>query len=45
MLNKICIKDGIGLVNIVRSKEQAGILHGIGAKHVVDSTADTSWTI
>src|SRR5512135_2310332 len=23
MLNKICIKDGIGLVNIVRSKEQA----------------------
>src|SRR5438445_11951963 len=23
MLNKICIKDGIGIVNIVRSKEQA----------------------
>ena len=23
MLNKICLKDGIGLVNIVRSKEQA----------------------
>jgi D-arabinose 1-dehydrogenase-like Zn-dependent alcohol dehydrogenase len=41
MLNKICIKDGIGLVNIVRSKEQADILHKIGAKHVVDSTADT----
>ena len=39
MLNKICIKDGIGLVNIVRSKEQADILHKIGAKHVVDSTA------
>src|SRR5713101_408423 len=39
MLNKICIKDGIGLVNIVRSKEQAGILHKIGAKHVVDSSA------
>ena len=39
MLNKICIKDGIGLVNIVRSKEQAEILHKIGAKHVVDSTA------
>ena len=39
MLNKICIKDGIGLVNIVRSKEQADILHEIGAKHVVDSTA------
>src|SRR3981189_1034474 len=41
MLNKICIKDGIGLVNIVRSKEQADILHKIGAKYVVDSTADT----
>jgi len=38
MLNKICIKDGIGLVNIVRSKEQADILHKIGAKYVVDST-------
>ena len=41
MLNKICIKDGIGLVNIVRSKEQADILREIGAKYVVDSTADT----
>ncbi len=39
MLNKICIKDGIGLVNIVRSKEQADILHKLGAKYVVDSTA------
>src|SRR4051794_6301973 len=39
MLNKICIKDGIPLVNIVRSKEQADILHEIGAKYVVDSTA------
>lgn len=39
MLNKICIKDGISLVNIVRSKEQADILHKIGAKYVVDSTS------
>lgn len=39
MLNKICIKDGIGLVNIVRSAEQADILRKIGAKHIVDSTA------
>src|ERR1017187_2175944 len=39
MLNKICLKDGIGLVNIVRSKEQADILRKIGAKHIVDSTA------
>jgi D-arabinose 1-dehydrogenase-like Zn-dependent alcohol dehydrogenase len=41
MLNKICLKDGIGLVNIVRSQEQADILKKIGAKHVVDSTAAT----
>ncbi|MBS0539915.1 MAG: zinc-binding dehydrogenase [Proteobacteria bacterium] len=41
MLNKICLKDGIGLVNIVRSPEQAKILKDIGAKHVVDSTAPT----
>jgi len=38
MLNKICLKDGIGLVNIVRSAEQAKLLRGIGAKHVVDSS-------
>ena len=41
MLNKICLKDGIGLVNIVRSAQQAEILRRIGAKHVVDSTAPT----
>src|SRR6266700_2233538 len=41
MLNKICIKDGIGLVNIVRSPEQAEILRKIGAKYIVDSTAPT----
>ena len=41
MLNKICLKDGIGLVNIVRSPAQAKILKDIGAKYVVDSTAPT----
>lgn len=41
MLNKICLKDGIELVNIVRSAEQAKILTDIGAKHVVDSTSPT----
>jgi NADPH:quinone reductase-like Zn-dependent oxidoreductase len=41
MLNKICLKDGIALVNIVRSPEQAKLLRGIGAKYVVDSTAPT----
>jgi len=35
MLNKICLKDGIGLVNIVRSKEQADILHKIGEADAV----------
>src|SRR3954453_7310394 len=39
MLNKICLKDGIGLVNIVRSSEQGDILRKIGAKYIVDSTA------
>jgi len=39
MLNKICLKDAIALVNIVRSAEQAKLLKGIGAKHVVDSSA------
>ncbi|MGJ5020178.1 zinc-binding dehydrogenase [Bradyrhizobium oligotrophicum] len=39
MLNKICLKDGIPLVNIVRSAAQAEILRGLGAKHVVDSTS------
>ncbi|HLX18266.1 MAG TPA: zinc-binding dehydrogenase [Bradyrhizobium sp.] len=41
MLNKICLKDGVALVNIVRSPEQAQILRKIGAKYVVDSTAAT----
>ncbi len=39
MLNKICLKDGIGLVNIVRKAEQAEILRRIGAKYVVDSSS------
>jgi NADPH:quinone reductase-like Zn-dependent oxidoreductase len=39
MLNRICLKDGIPLVNIVRSTEQADILRKIGAKHVVDSSS------
>ena len=39
MLVKICVKDGVDLVNIVRSVEQSALLKGIGAKHVVDSSA------
>ena len=41
MLNKICIKDGVALVNIVRNAEQAALLRGIGAKYICDSTAPT----
>ena len=41
MLNKICLKDGVPLVNIVRSAEQAKILHDLGAKYVLDSTSET----
>jgi NADPH2:quinone reductase len=39
MLNKICQKDGISLVNIVRKAEQAELLRGIGAQYVCDSSA------
>jgi NADPH:quinone reductase-like Zn-dependent oxidoreductase len=41
MLNRICIKDGVALVNIVRSAEQAALLRGIGAKYICDSMSPT----
>jgi NADPH2:quinone reductase len=41
MLNRICIDDGIDLVNIVRKPEQATLLAGYGAKHVVNSSSDS----
>jgi NADPH:quinone reductase-like Zn-dependent oxidoreductase len=37
MLNKICLKDGIDLVNIVRSEEQERLLRDLGAKYVCNS--------
>ncbi|HVI34401.1 zinc-binding dehydrogenase [Phenylobacterium sp.] len=40
MLNRICLKDGVELVNIVRKPQQAELLRGLGAKHVVDSSAE-----
>lgn len=40
MLNRICIRDGIALVNIVRSPQQAELLRGMGARYVVDSSTD-----
>ncbi|MDP2212453.1 zinc-binding dehydrogenase [Phenylobacterium sp.] len=39
MLNRLCLKDGVPLVNIVRSAEQAALLKGQGAVHVLDSTS------
>ncbi len=39
MLVRICQEDGLELVNIVRKPEQAEILRGLGAKHIVDSSA------
>jgi NADPH2:quinone reductase len=41
MLNKICIKDGIALVNIVRKPEQAELLRAIGATHVCNLSSPT----
>jgi NADPH:quinone reductase-like Zn-dependent oxidoreductase len=36
MLQKICLADGIPLINIVRSQEQVDILHGLGAAYVLN---------
>ena len=41
MLNRLCLKDGIALVSIVRKPEQVTLLRGQGAVHVVDSSAPT----
>ena len=41
MLNKICQKDGIDLVNIVRKPEQEALLRGIGAKYVCNASSPT----
>jgi NADPH:quinone reductase len=41
MLNRICIDEGVALVNIVRKPEQAELLREIGATHVVDSSSAT----
>ncbi len=41
MLNKICLADGVDLVNIVRKRSQVALLQGLGAKHVCDTSSDT----
>jgi len=38
MLVKICLQDGVELVNIVRSAAQAELLRGLGAKYICDSS-------
>ncbi|BEP62243.1 zinc-binding dehydrogenase [Variovorax sp. V213] len=39
MLNKVCLKDGIDLVNIVRKPEHETLLRELGAKYVCNSTS------
>jgi len=39
MLNRICIADGIGLVNVVRRDEQVALLRDAGARHVVSTAS------
>lgn len=41
MLVKICKKDGVPLVNIVRKQEQADLLKSLGAEHVCNSSSPT----
>jgi NADPH2:quinone reductase len=41
MLNRICLQDGIALVNIVRSHGQVDLLRAMGAAHVCNSSAPT----
>jgi hypothetical protein len=39
MLNRVCIADGIGLVNVVRRDEQVALLRDEGAQHVVSTSS------
>jgi NADPH2:quinone reductase len=41
MLQRICVADGVPLVNIVRRAEQAEVLHALGATHVCNSSLPT----
>jgi NADPH2:quinone reductase len=41
MLQKICLADGVELVNIVRKDEQVAMLRDIGASHVCNSSMPT----
>jgi NADPH:quinone reductase len=39
MLNRVCAKDRIALVNIVRNQDQVDLLRAMGAAHVCDSSS------
>jgi NADPH:quinone reductase len=41
MLNRVCLADGVQLVNIVRKPEQEDLLRSQGATHVCDSSSPT----
>ncbi len=41
MLQRICLADGVDLVNIVRKPEHVAMLKEQGATHVVDSSAES----
>ena len=38
ILNRVCLQDGVDLVNIVRRPEHVDLLHGQGALYVCDSS-------
>jgi NADPH:quinone reductase-like Zn-dependent oxidoreductase len=40
MLNRVCLADGVPLVNIVRDDSQAKILKDMGAEHVLNSSSE-----
>jgi NADPH:quinone reductase len=41
ILQRVCLKDGVPLVNVVRKDEQAELLRGLGATHVCNTSAPT----
>lgn len=40
MLNKVCLQQGIPLINIVRKPSQVELLNALGAQYICDSTQD-----
>jgi len=41
MLNRICLQDKVGLVNIVRTQEQVDVLKAMGSVHVCNTGSPT----